>query len=345
MDNDSGISEESEDASSELLNSLHESLPTPAAEPSTPPTPPGPPPEVLPKYVIRPHPISSPKEFVEVEDGSKHMLNRNAWLRIFGFLTQSQLCVCMRVCRTWNRWAMDHRFWLKLELSQQKLSQFALMGIVRRQPSILDLSWTNVTFKQLLWLLNRLPRIQELRVQGSTQATVSALGQVNCPRIKVLDLSWSVGVVDSLLKEIISPPPPTEGRAHSCETKSRLSLLAEIRLAGCDITGQTLRTLVRYCDQLTKVDFSYCPGIADEDIDFITSFDSPLSRRLTEVDFTGCPKLSDAILHFLKRCDGLRRVDLRGCKQISIDGVKAFTETWRESVEIVEGKLVIINSN
>ena len=302
--------------------------------------PTGPPPEVHPKYIIRPHPIGAPKEFVELENGSKHALDRNVWLRIFGFLTQSDLCLCMRVCRTWNRWAMDHRFWLKLDLSQQKLSQFALVGIVRRQPNFLDLSWTNITFKQLLWLLNRLPRVQELCIQGATQATLSALGQVSCPRIKVLDVRWSVGVVDSLLNEIISPPSPTEGRAN--ETKSRLSLLSEIRLAGCDVTGQTIRTLVRYCDYLSKVDFSYCPGVVDEDVDFITSFNSPLSRKLTQVDFTGCPKLSDIILHFLKRCNGLRRVDLRGCKQISAEAVKDFAESYHESSEIVEGKLVLI---
>ena len=344
LDVDSGISEEGEDLSSEVPNSLLETQPAPV-EPSPPPSPPGPPPEVLPKYIVRPHPISPPKEFLFLEDESNHVLNKNAWLRVFGFLTQAELCLCMRVCRTWNRWAMDRRFWLRIDLSQQKLSQFALMGIIRRQPSALNLSWTNVTFKQLLWLLNRLPRIQELSIQGSTQATVSALSQVNCPRIKVLDLRWSMGVVDSVVKEIISPPPATEGRATSGESKSRLSLLTEIRLAGCDVTGQTVRSLVRYCWDLTKVDLSYCPGIVDEDIDLLTSIDSPVTNRLTEVDLTGCPKLSDAILNSVKRCVSLRRLDLRGCKQISGEAVKAFAESSPEPIRVLEDKLLIVKRN
>ena len=32
-----------------------------------------------------------------------------------------------------------------------------LSGIIRRQPVTLDLSWTNISKKQLSWLINRLP--------------------------------------------------------------------------------------------------------------------------------------------------------------------------------------------
>lgn len=32
-----------------------------------------------------------------------------------------------------------------------------LSGIIRRQPVSLDLSWTNISKKQLSWLINRLP--------------------------------------------------------------------------------------------------------------------------------------------------------------------------------------------
>lgn len=34
-----------------------------------------------------------------------------------------------------------------------------LSGIIRRQPVSLDLSWTNISKKQLSWLINRLPGI------------------------------------------------------------------------------------------------------------------------------------------------------------------------------------------
>ena len=33
----------------------------------------------------------------------------------------------------------------------------ALTGIIKRQPLILDLSWTNISKKQLGWLIGRLP--------------------------------------------------------------------------------------------------------------------------------------------------------------------------------------------
>lgn len=56
----------------------------------------------------------------------------------------------------------DKRLWPRMDLSRRKsLTPPMLSGVVRRQPRALDLSWTGVSKKQLMWLLNRLQGMAE----------------------------------------------------------------------------------------------------------------------------------------------------------------------------------------
>lgn len=56
------------------------------------------------RHVIRPPPISPPPDRLPLNDGEAHLMRREMWMKVFGHLTHRDLCVCMRVCRTWNRW-------------------------------------------------------------------------------------------------------------------------------------------------------------------------------------------------------------------------------------------------
>lgn len=52
----------------------------------------------------------------------------------------------------------DKRLWTCIDLNHCKsITPLLLSGIIRRQPVSLDLSWTNISKKQLSWLINRLP--------------------------------------------------------------------------------------------------------------------------------------------------------------------------------------------
>lgn len=111
-----------------------------------------------------------------------------------------------------------------------------LSGVVRRQPRALDLSWTGVSKKQLMWLLNRLQGrmlmswdrrtqvaageglapasfivgLQELVLSGCSWLSVSALGSAPLPALRLLDLRWIEDVKDSQLRELLLPPPDTK---------------------------------------------------------------------------------------------------------------------------------------
>lgn len=313
-----------------------EVAPPRARRPVVVPKPPvGPPLEVRPKRVVRPCPASPPPQSFPLENDQNHVMDHQLWLMVFSFLSQPDLCACMRVCHTWNRWCMDRRLWSVIDLSQKRVvTSAALKGIVRRQPTTLNLSWTNVSFQQLQWLLNRLPRIRELYLSGTTEATLYALSSVVCPRLKVLGLSWSVGITDSLLKELVLPV--SDSRAGPGETKSPFFRLSTLFLSGCDVTGSTLRLLVQHCPDLRKLDLSFCPGISDQDIESVCG-----QALINEFLLSGCPRLSDKCLSFLKLFPAFSRLDLRSCTGVTPDAVQEFVKTRKDALQIVEGKLIV----
>lgn len=59
----------------------------------------------------------------------------------------------------------DKRLWTQIDLSRQRsITPPMLSGIIRRQPVSLNLGYTNISKKQLMWLINRL--------QGNETTTV-----------------------------------------------------------------------------------------------------------------------------------------------------------------------------
>lgn len=126
---------------------------------------------------------------------------------------------------------MDPNLWNKLTVQPTtKINASILTGIVRRQPKCLDLSWTNITKKQLSWLLPRLPQLQSLKLVGCSALTVSALITCNCPLLSTLDLSWTECFCEDLIRSLLSRPP--DSRPGLLELETRLRFLSELRLAG-----------------------------------------------------------------------------------------------------------------
>ncbi|RXN39105.1 F-box LRR-repeat 19-like isoform X1 [Labeo rohita] len=111
----------------------------------------------------------------------------------------------------------DKRLWTQIDLSRQRsITPPMLSSIIRRQPVSLNLGYTNISKKQLMWLINRLQGLLELNVAGCSWSSVSALCQSVCPCLRLLDLSWVEDLKDSHLKELLAPP--------SNDTRSGLSL-------------------------------------------------------------------------------------------------------------------------
>lgn len=76
-----------------------------------------------------------------------------------------------------------------------------LSGIIRRQPVSLNLGYTNISKKQLMWLINRLQGythaaidmidLDEMRLRGSVGVTVSMTTAQLMSLSTVLQVCWS----------------------------------------------------------------------------------------------------------------------------------------------------------
>eukprot|EP00794_Sanderia_malayensis_P014173 gene14173-15652_t len=267
-----------------------------------------------PKYVVRPRPVTPPPNEVELVDNTCHPVPRDLWLRVFSNLSQSDLCLCMRVCRTWNRWAMTQAFWQNIDASNKKVTSVVLEGIVRRQPTRLSLAHCNVTFNQVKWLLARIPRLSHLNLQGNTFTAVAALFSSVCPPLQSLDISLCEGVRDELMLKLLSPAADNNSPAN--RGKNPLINLQELSIAGCDVTDESIRYVSRFLPSLEKLDVSYCGKITDAGVDVLTSETSICRDILTQVDLSGCKKLTTSSLEFLMQCSKEPRVVVERCDKL-----------------------------
>ncbi|XP_075034974.1 F-box/LRR-repeat protein 19 isoform X1 [Mixophyes fleayi] len=284
------------------------------------PSPPKPPPLQLERHVVRPPPHSPEPDSLPLDSGTDHVMQRGVWLSVFRHLGHKELCVCMRVCRTWNRWCCDRQLWTSIDLSRRKsITPPMLSGIVRRQPVRLDLSWTNISEKQLTWLIHRLQGLKELLVAGCTWGAVSSLCTTSFPCMSLLDLGSVQGMKTSHLRELLSPPS-SDCKTVASDPRGRLPCLSELRLCGLELGDSALRLLLRHTPRLHRLDLSHCAQLSDHGIHILTAATSPLRDSLIHLNLTGCHRLTDQSLAFFKRCPRLRHVDLRSCRLLTNEG-------------------------
>ncbi|XP_051905828.1 F-box/LRR-repeat protein 19 isoform X1 [Hippocampus zosterae] len=285
----------------------------------SPPAVPSPPrPVQMERHLVRPPPACPEPSCLPLDSGRAHIMTRDAWLWVFTFLTQRELCLCMRVCRTWSRWCCDKRLWSRIDLSRQRsITPPMLSGIIRRQPVSLNLGHTNISKKQLVWLISRLPGLAELTVAGVAWPAVSALCQGVRSCLRMLDLSGVDDLKDAHLRELLAPPPDSRtgrGGSGGAEPRAgRFHNVTELRLSGLDLSDAASRLLVRFVPRLAKLDLSHCANVSDHSVATLAAPTSPLRHTLTHLNLAGCVKVTEQSVPLLRRCPSLQTVDLRSC--------------------------------
>ncbi|GIY74899.1 hypothetical protein CEXT_811981 [Caerostris extrusa] len=292
-----------------------------------------------PKYVVRPAPIVEDNNEEKIRNSNTGIENlaveKEVMLPVFQFLSVKDLYACQLVCKTWNRWSVDPRLWTVMDLTRKKISANTLVGIIRRQPVTLNLSWTNLSRKQLAWLIARLPQMKELILSGCSSASVVALCTCNCPLLRSLDLSWVEGLNDSVIRDLLSPPP--DSRPGFIENKTRLRHLTEVKLAGADISDVSVRLLAHHLPLLSKLDLSHCHKVTDMGIAVLGA---AKATRLQFLDVSSCSNITDTSLEALKRCNNLAHLDLRDCGQVTEAACSKFVGQNRQTLMQKEAKFI-----
>ncbi|KAF3851066.1 hypothetical protein F7725_012838 [Dissostichus mawsoni] len=305
--------------------------------PTNRPVPPHSPPKCvqMERHVIRPPPISPPPDRLPLKDGKSHVIQREVWMKIFGYLTHQELCVCMRVCKTWNRWCCDKRLWTMIDLNRcTSITPLMLSGIIRRQPGSLDLSWTNISKKQLGWLINRLPVVGVFLGGGFCALHLQLPSAAHPGR------PWVEGLKDAQMRDLLSPP--TDNRPGQLDNRCKLRNVEDLRLAGLDITDASLRLISRQMPSLSMLDLSYCNHINDQSVNLLTAAGTTTRDSLTDINLSVCNRVTDHSLNFFKRCGSICQIDLRFCKQVTRTACERFIAEMSVSVpfRLKEDKLL-----
>ncbi|KAK9305490.1 hypothetical protein QLX08_003504 [Tetragonisca angustula] len=291
-----------------------------------------------PHVVVRPVPLSPVQKPGPDFNGQSLAYDKTALLAIFRFLNAKDLANCALVCRTWARYSIDPSLWRKLDMSHSHLTALHLTGIIRRQPENLSLDWTNVTKRQLAWLLSRLPQLRTLSLQGCTWTGVCALRSCTCPPLVTLDLSHISGLNDSSLREVLSPP--TDSRPGLIDKTSRLKHLKNLSLAGCDITDVALRYIVQHLPYLETLDLSSCGRVTDAGVAQLATPPAQAVMNLASLNLANCRLLTETTLDHLARCKVLKRLDLRHTTQVSTQSVIKFAAKSIHNLHVTDVKLV-----
>ncbi|CDQ58907.1 unnamed protein product [Oncorhynchus mykiss] len=268
-----------------------------------------------------PHSSHSPSSLLSLPSfkdvGNEKGGEKEVWVAVFRYLSRAELASCMAVCKAWYKWSCDKRLWSGVDVSRcPSLSSQAVQGIIKRQPTSLDLSWTPVSKKQITLLIHRLPGLKELMIAGCSWSSMSALSTPSLPCLRTLDLRWAEGVKDTQIRDLVIPP--------GCDSRSRLRGCVALRLAGLDISDSTLRLILRHMPLLERLDLAHCRDLTDQSICLLTAAGTNTRNTLTEINLAGCNKLTDGCLAYLKRASGLALLDLRGCKGVTLRGCEGF---------------------
>ena len=281
-----------------------------------------------PKYVIRPAP-STPPKYLALATGGRHRLDRHGWMIIFSYLPRDDLTRCLRVCRTWYRWAMNADFYPIMELKETALKHHHMRGIIRRQPKTLDLTGSNVSHEQLGWLTARLPHLKHLILVRNSWAAVSSLCSSSCPLLYSIDLSWVSSVRSKCLRDLLAPP--TDHRPGVIDTVSRFRRCTRMDLTGSNIDDSAIEYLSSvWLPKLTHLSLAFVVRITEKGLESLAKCES-----LKELKLQYCHGIRS--LSPLRNVPALQHVQL-GSQQVTM--AKEFIQNNSSIFEFVEPNFI-----
>ncbi|KAH9376663.1 hypothetical protein HPB48_005874 [Haemaphysalis longicornis] len=154
------------------------------------------------------------------------------------------------------------------------------------------------------------PRARAERLLGGRR--VAALRSASAPACAGLDLSWVGGPRDQAVRDLPR-------------------LLVEVRLCRLRLSDVALRLLAHQLPHLSRLDLSNCRGVTDMGIAVLGGSQgvaADCARRVAA----------------LRRCVGLRHLDLRDCPQVTDAACRRFVAQIRLPVTLKESKLIQVAS-
>lgn len=256
-------------------------------------------------------------------------------LEIFKYLTAEELCMCAQVCNSWNAAAYHPSLWKKLYVPQWSKGSFRLehgksckeevldmLPCYDFHPSIQKSEDTTHEFQIIQSVIQILPvignGIQQLCLSNFCSLTDDTLRAVliNCPHLKLLDLSYTkiTGYAFKGLNEQKVCPHflwlSFTGCSHLVD--EGISSLVEC-WKNCDKRKDSVKENFG----LKSLSLSGCEKLTSRTISELASVPE-FFQNITYLDFSGCYNFTSNSLHkFIKLCRKLQPECLFYCHNIN----------------------------
>ncbi|OXB64126.1 hypothetical protein ASZ78_002056 [Callipepla squamata] len=214
------------------------------------------------RHVIRPPPISPPPDSLPLDDGAAHVMQREVWMAVFSYLSHRDLCICMRVCKTWNRW-LQRVYFREYGNTFFQFREGAVLWVMPHSPGyqlrLADVGSAGLGVTSCLCLpgqidnRSKLRNVVELRLAGLdiTDASLRLIIR-HMPLLSKLNLSYCNHVTDQSINLLTAVGTTTRDS------------LTEINLSDCNkVTDQCLSYFKR-CGNICQIDLRYCKQVTKE---------------------------------------------------------------------------------
>uniref|UniRef100_Q1RQ05 [histone H3]-dimethyl-L-lysine(36) demethylase n=2 Tax=Ciona intestinalis TaxID=7719 RepID=Q1RQ05_CIOIN len=281
----------------------------------------------LAKYAVRPADSSTEEDLAKLPTETETLsMNRTLWMHVFKYLNHTDLCSCMLVCKDFLRWCASPSLWKSVNLTGKQINSSTLQCLVRRTPTSINFSESNISYRQLMWLFERSPSLRELYLIRCAWSTVAALNTAACPPLNLLDLSWAAGFTDPHLKQLLSAPTDVRPGQEICHT--RLRFCRELSVAGTDITDVGLKLISHYLPHLKSVNISFC-SVTSEGFGYLTSSNSSMPKILSVIISQHCHLMTDCALQNASKLPKISQLDFRGCTEVTEEACEDFIENFK----------------
>lgn len=198
-----------------------------------------------------------------------------------------------------------------------------LIAVKCKHIRYLDLSYLPITNKCLSSIL-KLDHLEELFLEGcfGIDDNLSVLKH-RCKSLKSLDLSTCQNINHNGLSSLISGAEGLQQLtlAHGspvtyslADCLKKLTLLQSVKLDGCLITYDGLKTIGNWCVSLRELSLSKCSGVTDEGLSSVVT----KHKDIRKLDITCCRKITDvSIAHITNMCSSLISLRMESCTLVS----------------------------
>ncbi|XVF08355.1 hypothetical protein REPUB_Repub06bG0219500 [Reevesia pubescens] len=199
-----------------------------------------------------------------------------------------------------------------------------LIAVKCKHIHYLDLSYLPITDKCLSSIL-KLQHLEELVLEGCFGIDDDNLAVLKhrCKSLKSLDVSTCQNISPNGLSSLISGAECLQqlSLAHGSPVTSsladclkELSMLQSVKLDGCLVTYDGLKTIANWCVSLRELSLSKCSGVTDEGLSSVVTKHNDLRK----LDITCCRKITDvSISHITNSCNSLTSLRMESCTLVS----------------------------